>query len=81
MNHRVPCPDPYPLKILHSPIRIDLIVHVAGNAGLLEAAINNKQFVQVRTPQTSNTTTFEATPMKQFISKFFKKVFLFVVLI
>ena len=77
MNHRVPYPDPYlqnltsnstfyyPLKILHSPIQINLTVYVAGNAGLLEAAINNEQFVQVRTPQTANMSTFEATPMIQ----------------
>jgi hypothetical protein len=78
MNHHVPYPDPdlrylavnstfyYPLQILQSPIRINVTVYVGGNSGLLEGAINNEQFIQVQTPQTTNTTTFEATPIMKF---------------
>lgn len=38
-----------------------MTVYVAGNASLLEASINNDQFIQIATPQTANTTTFEPT--------------------
>ena len=73
-GHRVPYPDPdlrnlganstfdYPLQILQSPIQLKLTVYVAANSGLLEAAINNEQFVQVQTAETANTTTFQPTP-------------------
>lgn len=78
MGHQVPYPDPdlrnlgagatfhYPLQILQSPLLVNLTVYVAGGAGLLEAGINNEFFVQVETPQTENTTTFEAAPVMQF---------------
>jgi hypothetical protein len=56
----------YPLQVFQSPIKLNLTVYVAGNASLLEASINNNQFTQVQTPQTANTTTFEATPTIQF---------------
>ena len=56
----------YPLQIFQSPIRLNVTVYVAGNASLLELAINNDQFTQVPTPQTTNTTTFEPTPTVQF---------------
>ncbi len=39
---------------------------MAGNASVLEAAINNDQFTQVQTPQTANATTFAAAPTIQF---------------
>jgi hypothetical protein len=39
---------------------------VAGSAGVLEGGINNEQFVQVQTPKTANTTTFEAAPVIHF---------------
>jgi hypothetical protein len=78
MNHPVPYRYPdlrnlsvnstfyYPLQIFQSPIKLNLTVYVAGNSSLLEAAINNDQFIQVQAPQTPNTTTFEATPTMQF---------------
>ena len=78
VEHRVPYPDPdlrlirenstfyYPLRVLQSPIRINITVYVAGDSFTLEGAINNEQFVQVETPQTVNTTTFQAAPVMQF---------------
>jgi hypothetical protein len=78
MNHQVPYPEPdlrnltsnstfyYPLQIRQSPIQLNLTVYVAGSSGTLEGAINNDQFVQVKTPQTVNTTTFQAAPVMQF---------------
>ena len=78
MNHPVPYKYPdlrnlttnstfyYPIQIFQSPIQINLTVYVAGNASLLEASINNDQFIQVATPQTVNTTTFEPTSTIQF---------------
>lgn len=77
MGHQQPYPDPdlrnlnpnstfyYPLQIHQSPLKIDVIVYVAGNAGILELAINNEEFVQFNTPQTANTTTFQPTPTIQ----------------
>ena len=74
MNHPVPYPYPnlrnlqpnstlyYPLQILRSPMQLNLTVYVTGNASLLEASINNNQFIQVKTPQTANSTTFAAAP-------------------
>ena len=56
----------YPIQIFQSPIKLNLTVYVAGNASLLEAAINNDQFTRVETPQTFNTTTFQPTPIIQF---------------
>jgi hypothetical protein len=56
----------YPLKILQSLIQINLTVYVAGNSGILEASINNEQFIQVQTPKTANMTTFQAAPIIQF---------------
>ena len=76
-GHKVPYPDPdlrnlgvnstffYPLQVLQSPIQIKLTVYVAGNPGILEAGINNGQFVQVQTPQTASTTTFAPAPVIQ----------------
>jgi hypothetical protein len=78
MNHSVPFPFPdlrnlesnstfyYPLQIFQSPIQLNLTVYVAGKASLLEASINNEQFIQVKTPQTANTTVYEPTPTIQF---------------
>jgi hypothetical protein len=78
MNHPAPYPYPdlrnlsvnstfyYPLLIVQSPIKLNLTVYVGGNSSVLEAAINNDQFIQVKTPQTANTTTFEAAPTIQF---------------
>ncbi|CAF3298259.1 unnamed protein product [Rotaria sp. Silwood2] len=78
-GHKVPYPDPdlrylgpnsvfyYPLQIRQSPIQINLTVYVGGNSGTLEASINNEQFIQVQTPTTFNTTTFQAAPLIQFI--------------
>ena len=76
--HRVPYPDPdlrhlgpnstfyYPLQILQSPIQIKVTVYVAGSAAVLEGGINNEQFVQVQTPKTANSTTFQPSPVMQF---------------
>jgi hypothetical protein len=78
MNHRVPYPYPdlrhlvtnstfyYPLQILQSPIQINVTVYVGGNSSILEGSINNEQFIQVKTPQTFNSTTFQAAPPIQF---------------
>jgi len=76
--HQVPYPHPdlrnlgpnstfyYPLQILGSPVQINVTVYVAGSSGILEGGINNEQFVQVQTPKTANTTTFEPAPVMQF---------------
>ena len=78
MDHLIPILEPYiaypqinttfyyPLKIVQSPIQINITVYVAGKPGILEGAINNEQFVQVETPKTLNGTTFEAAPVMQF---------------
>jgi hypothetical protein len=78
MNHQVPYPHPdisyiganytfyYPLKIVQSPMRINITVYTSGNVGLLEGALNNEQFVQVLTPKTANWTTYAAAPVMQF---------------
>jgi hypothetical protein len=78
VEHREPYPDPYveyivanatfyyPLRVLQSPIRINITVYVAGNSGILEGAINNGQFVQVQTPKTADWSIFEAAPVMQF---------------
>ena len=77
MGHRQPYPDPdlrnlnpnstffYPLQIHQSPTKISLTVYVAGDAGILEAGINNEQFTQVNTPKTANTTDFQPAPVMQ----------------
>ena len=77
MGHHVPYPDPdlrnlnpnstffYPIQVHQSPMKINLIVYVAGNSGVLEAGINNEQYVQVETPKTVNTTAFEPAPVLQ----------------
>ena len=77
MDHQVPYPYPdlrnlgsnstffYPLQILQTPVQIKVTVYVAGDSGILEAGINNEQFVQVQTPKTANSTTFEAAPVMQ----------------
>jgi hypothetical protein len=78
MHHHVPDPNPdlrhlqpnstfyYPLQIRQAPIQINITVYVGGKSGLLEGAINNEQFVQVQTPETANTTTFQAAPSMLF---------------
>lgn len=78
MNHPEPLHHPdlrnltvnstffYPIQIFQSPIKLNLTVYVAGNANVLEAAINNGQFTQVQTPETFNTTTFQPAPTIQF---------------
>lgn len=71
MAHPVPYPNPdlrnlspnstffYPLQI-HQPInQLKIIIYVSGQSGLLEGGINNEQFVQVQTPQS---TTFQPAP-------------------
>jgi hypothetical protein len=77
-EHRVPFPDPYlrylqpnatfyyPLQIRQSPTRISITVYTAGSSAILEGGMNNEQFIQVQTPQTTNGTTFEAAPVMQF---------------
>ena len=77
MGHREPYSDPdlrnlnpnstffYPLQIHQSPVKISLTVYVAGDVGILEAGINNEQFVQVNTPKTANTTDFQPAPVMQ----------------
>jgi hypothetical protein len=77
-NHRVPYPFPdlrylapnstfyYPLRILQSPIQINLTVYVAGMSGLLEGGMNNEQFIRVQTPATGNTSAFQPAPTFQF---------------
>ena len=60
MEHLVQYPQPYlkypqvnttfyyPLKIVQSPMQINITLYVAGHPGILEGAINNEQFVQNR---------------------------------
>jgi hypothetical protein len=78
MNHQVPYSYPdlrylgpnstfyYPLQILQSPMQINLTVYVAGSSGILEASINNANFIQVQTPTTASTTLFQPAPVFQF---------------
>jgi hypothetical protein len=78
MNHQVPYSNPYlenlgpnstfyyPLQILQSSMQINITVYVAGNAGILEASINNANFLQVQTPSTGNMTVFQPAPVFQF---------------
>ncbi|CAF3463422.1 unnamed protein product [Rotaria sp. Silwood1] len=78
MNHKVPYADPYlrnlgpnstfyyPLQILQSSMQINITVYVAGNSGILEASINNANFIQVQTPSTGNMTLFRPAPSFQF---------------
>ena len=78
MNHSIPYRYPdlrnltsnstfyYPIQIVQSPIKLNLTVYVAGNSSVLEASINNDQFIQVPTPQTTNITVFEPAPTIQF---------------
>jgi hypothetical protein len=78
VEHREPYPDPYlrylqpnatfyyPLKILQSPIRINITVYTSGGQGVLEGAVNNEQFIQVQTPKTADYDTFEPAPVMQF---------------
>ncbi len=77
-EHRQPYPDPYlrylgpnatffyPLKIVQSPIRINVTVYTSGSSGILEGAVNNEQFIQVQTPQTADAGIFQAAPVMQF---------------
>ncbi len=79
MNPSVPYADPdlrnresnstsfYPLQVHQSPAHLNLTVYVAEQCeGVLEASINNAQFVQVQTPSTENMTIFEPTSVMQF---------------
>jgi hypothetical protein len=78
MNHHVPYTNPYltnlgpnstfyyPLQILQSSMQINITVYVAGNSGILEASINNANFIQVRTPSTGSMTSFQPAPTFQF---------------
>ncbi len=78
MNHQIPYPWPdishiganntfyYPLKIVQSPMTINVTVYTSGNVGILEGAINNAQFVQVETPKTGNYSIYQAAPVMQF---------------
>jgi hypothetical protein len=77
-EHSEPYPDPYlrylrpnetfyyPLKIVQSPIRINITVYTAGGVGILEGGINNEQFIQVQTPKTADWGIFEPAPVMQF---------------
>ena len=53
-------------SITQSFMQINLTVYVAGNSGILEASINNANFIQVRTPSTGNMTVFQPAPPFQF---------------
>jgi hypothetical protein len=78
MGHQVPYPWPdishvganntfyYPLKIVESPMRINITIYTSGNTGILEGALNNEQFTQVLTPNTSNHSIFQPAPVMQF---------------
>jgi hypothetical protein len=77
-EHHEPFPDPYlrylsvnetfyyPLKIVQSPIQINITVYTSGDGGILEGGINNEQFIQVQTPKTADWDTFEPAPVMQF---------------
>ncbi len=56
----------YPLLVRQSPLQINITVYTSLNSSLLEGALNNEQFVRVRTPKTANRTSFEPTPVMQF---------------
>jgi len=56
----------HPLQILQSSMQINITVYVAGNSGLLEASIDNANFIQVQTPSTGNMTLFQPAPTFQF---------------
>jgi hypothetical protein len=56
----------YPLKIVQSPIQINITVYTSGDGGILEGGINNEQFIQVQTPKTADWDTFEPAPVMQF---------------
>lgn len=73
MGHPIPYPNSdlrnlsanstffYPIQMHQSSIQLKITVYVSGQSGLLEGGINNKQFVQVRTSESS---TFQpASPM------------------
>jgi hypothetical protein len=78
VEHHEPFPDPYlrylqpnatfyyPLKIVQSPIRINITVYTSAEEGILEGAINNEQFIRVQTPKTADFKTFEPAPVMQF---------------
>jgi hypothetical protein len=56
----------YPLLVHQSPIRVNITVYTSLNSSILEASMNNEQFVQVQTPKTTGRTVFEPTPVMQF---------------
>jgi hypothetical protein len=78
MDHQVPYPWPdishiganntfyYPLRIVQSPMRINVTVYTGGYGGTLEGAINNEQFVQVETVNTGNYSVYQPAPVMQF---------------
>jgi hypothetical protein len=78
MDHQVPYPWPdishiganntfyYPLRIVQSPMRINVTVYTGGYGGILEGAINNEQFVQVETVNTGNYSVYQPAPVMQF---------------
>jgi hypothetical protein len=78
MGHQVPYPYPdishmganntyyYPLKVVQSPITINITVYTGGYGGILEGSINNEQFVQVKTANTGNYSAYQPTPVMQF---------------
>ncbi len=43
-----------------------LITHTAGDVGILEDGLNNKQFIQVQTPKTADSGILEPAPVMQF---------------
>jgi hypothetical protein len=78
MNHHVPYSNPYlmnlgpnsifyyPIQITQSSMQINITVYVGGNSGILEASINNANFIQVTTPATGNMSSFQPAPTFQF---------------
>ncbi|CAF5150704.1 unnamed protein product, partial [Rotaria sp. Silwood1] len=78
MNYHEPYTDPYlrylgsnstfyyPLLIQQSSMKINITVYIGGSLGILEASINNANFIQVQTPSTGNTAVFQLAPSFQF---------------
>ncbi|CAF3808892.1 unnamed protein product [Rotaria sp. Silwood1] len=47
-------------------MKINITVYVGGSSGILEASINNANFIQVQTPSTGNTAIFQPALSFQF---------------